>query len=169
MSAPRRRSRRGWRPDTWKSVLVALILIVVALAVERFLPAITGSVRVADGDSLEVGGERIRLEGLDAPELHQSCGAPGREWPCGRRAREALQKLVDAGEVSCRPVDEDRYGRAVAICEAGGRDLGRAMVAQGLAISLGAYGAEEREARASQRGIWAGPFERPADWRARNM
>jgi len=161
-------------------VIVAVVLVGVALVAERFVPPLIGAVRVADGDSIEVGGERVRLAGIDAPELHQSCGEQGREWPCGQQARAALQKLVDEGEargnaqeggeggVSCRPVDEDRYGRSVAVCSLDGRDLGAAMVQQGWAVATDGYGSEEREARAAGRGIWAGPFERPADWRARH-
>lgn len=160
----------GWRPDTWRSVLVALVLVGVALVAERYIPALTGAVRLADGDSLELGGQRIRIEGIDAPELHQNCGTPNTEWACGRRAKEALQKIIEAGEVTCRPVDQDRYGREVSICEVGGRDLGRAMVEQGWAVATGiAYADEQRVARAARRGIWAGPFEMPAEWRARNQ
>lgn len=166
---PRARApiKRGWRADTFHAVFVAVTLVVIALIAERCMPAMTGDVRVADGDSLELGVERIRLDGIDAPELAQTCGLPSTPWPCGRQAKDALQRAVDAGSVSCRPVDEDRYGRAVSICDAGGRDLGRLMVEQGWAISLGPYGDEERAARQDRRGIWAGPFERPADWRAK--
>nr|WP_281493848.1 thermonuclease family protein [Ancylobacter koreensis] len=129
----------------------------------------TGSVRVADGDSLEVGGERVRLDGLDAPELHQSCGAVSKMWPCGERARAVLREIVEAGAVSCRPVDEDRYGRAVAVCTVDGADIGARLVGQGWAVATGlAYRAEERAARAAGRGIWSGPFDMPADWRAKH-
>ncbi len=170
------------------------MLIVVALAVERLVPPLTGAVRVADGDSLVVAGERVRLDGIDAPELHQSCGEAGREWPCGARAKAALEAIVAEGEVSCRPVDEDRYGRAVAVCELsakeggakeGGanergakegaakdraaRDLGARQVAAGWALATdGAYAREEAQARAAGKGIWSGPFDMPAEWRARH-
>ncbi|QFR31831.1 thermonuclease family protein [Ancylobacter sp. TS-1] len=161
------RPPRGWRPSTLGSVLVALALVALALVAERFVPALTGAVRVADGDSLEVGGERVRLDGIDAPELHQSCGEGAKAWPCGERARAALEALVARGTVSCRPVDEDRYSRAVSVCTVDGADIGARLVEQGWAVALGlAYRAEERDARAAKRGIWSGPFERPADWRA---
>lgn len=147
--------------------MVALVLIGAALVIERFVSPIEGAVRVADGDSFEVKGERIRLEGIDAPELHQSCGAPDRQWPCGQRARQAMEKAVADG-VSCRPVDEDRYGRAVSVCDADGRDLGARMVGEGWAIATSiTYRREEAAAREAKRGIWAGPFENPADFRAR--
>lgn len=170
MRRPRRfEGRRGWRPSTYQSILVAVVLVAGALVVERFVPALTGSVRVADGDSLEIGGERVRLEGIDAPELHQQCGPPDKLWPCGERARAALRALVAKGEVKCRPVDEDRYARAVSVCTVDGRDIGAALVSDGWAVALGlSYGSEERAARQAGRGIWAGPFERPGEWRARN-
>lgn len=171
---PARRStpaRGGWRPSTWHSVLVALVLVVAALVIERVVPPLDGAVRVADGDSFELGGERVRLEGIDAPELHQSCGRPEAQWACGERARAAMQKVVaDAGKngVTCRPVDGDRYGRAVSVCEAAGRDLGALMVSEGWAVATAfAYRDEEAAARVAKRGIWSGPFEMPADFRAR--
>ncbi|MFD2141753.1 thermonuclease family protein [Ancylobacter oerskovii] len=162
---------RRWRRSTWVAVLIALAMIGLALIAERFVPPLDGAVRVADGDSFEIGGERVRLEGIDAPELHQSCGPPEAPWPCGERAKQAMQRAVaDAGKdgVSCRPVDGDRYGRSVSICEAGGRDLGARMVEEGWAVATSfAYRGGEAAARAARRGIWAGPFEMPADFRAR--
>ncbi|MDR6954073.1 endonuclease YncB(thermonuclease family) [Ancylobacter sp. 3268] len=166
---------RRWRRSTWVAVLVALAMIALALIAERIVPLLDGAVRVADGDSFEIGGERVRLEGIDAPELHQSCGAPEAPWPCGERARQALQQAVAAAGkdgvtsgVTCRPVDDDRYGRAVSICTAGGRDLGARMVREGWAVATSyAYRSEEAAARAAGRGIWSGPFELPADFRAR--
>lgn len=159
----------GWRRSTWGSILVALGLIGVALVVERLVPPLSGAVRVADGDSLVLNGERVRLDGIDAPELHQSCGEMGREWPCGARAKAALEAIIAEGEVNCRPVDEDRYGRAVAICEAGGADLSAAQVGAGWALATGlAYRREEAAARAAGRGLWSGPFEEPRVWRERH-
>ncbi|WGD30558.1 thermonuclease family protein [Ancylobacter sp. WKF20] len=171
--------RSKWRRSTWGSIFVALVLVGVALVVERLVPPLTGAVRVADGDSLVVDGERVRLDGIDAPELHQSCGAPGKEWPCGARAKAALEAVVAQGAVTCRPVDEDRYGRAVAICgvgaddlgadDRGGDDLAGLQVAAGWALATGlAYRREQAAARAAGRGIWSGPFEEPAQWRERH-
>lgn len=167
MRRPRLVRRPGWRPSTFRSIIVALVLVAAALVAERLVPALTGAVRVADGDSLEIGGERVRLDGIDAPELHQSCGVPGKIWPCGEKARAALAAIVASAKVSCRPVDEDRYGRAVSVCEAGGRDVGSLLVEEGWAVATGfGYGSEQRAARAGGRGIWSGPFDLPADWRA---
>jgi endonuclease YncB( thermonuclease family) len=132
---------------------------------------VSGRARVIDGDSLDIGGERIRLFGIDAPEGRQDCtDAAGRGYACGREAARALATQIGGRNVTCTPVDHDRYAREVAVCSVDGRDLGEAMVRNGHAIELpahsrGRYAAAEREARERKRGLWAGQFERPSDWR----
>ena len=131
---------------------------------------ITGRPRVVDGDSLEVAGHRIRLFGIDAPESTQDCrDQRGRSYDCGREAREALSTAIGSQPVSCTPVGES-YGRAVSMCTTGGRDLSEAMVRSGHALELrqysrGRYADAEREARNARRGLWAGDFEQPSQWR----
>jgi endonuclease YncB( thermonuclease family) len=171
-----------------KSLAIWLLLIAIAAAIlEHYgdrlpLPsrgrappatgeAISGRVRVVDGDSLEVAGRRIRLFGIDAPESPQSCAdARGRDYACGAAARHALVALIGGRAVICTPVGES-HDRDVAICRAGERDLSEAMIRAGHAIELrshsrGRYSAAEREARAGKRGIWVGTFKRPGDWRS---
>lgn len=126
-----------------------------------------GNARASDGDSFRLGDERIRLLGIDAPELAQQCDAPGGgQWDCGRAARDRMAELLSAGRVDCRPEDKDQYGRLLAYCTAAGRDLGAIMVSEGLAISSGSYWQEEAKARAAGTGIWAGGFDTPRSWRA---
>ena len=132
-----------------------------------------GRASVIDGDTIEVHGERIRLTGIDAPESSQNCtDASGRLWPCGRRAAFALADLVGAAPVECEQIDRDRYGRMVAICvREDGTDLSRWMVREGYAIAFRrystAYVAEESEARQARKGVWAGEFQDPSEYRRR--
>lgn len=129
---------------------------------------ILGFAQVIDGDSLRIHGREVRLEGIDAPELHQTCLEAGRPWPCGKAAREALARLVHRAPALCLTRGNDRYGRALATCRVAGRDIGAQMVENGLAIAYGRasrYSAEEAEARAAYRGLWQGTFEAPADYR----
>src|SRR5690349_7038050 len=78
-------------------------------------------VHLSDGDSFALGGERYRLYGIDAPELHQECtDARGNSWPCGTRARSELRRIIGTHPVQCRTLSTDRYGRNVAVCHAGG-------------------------------------------------
>ncbi len=131
-------------------------------------------VHLSDGDSFSLGRERYRLQGIDAPELHQECkDTSGRPWPCGIRARSELRRIIGTDPVQCRVVSTDRYGRNIAVCEAGGRDLAEEMVRAGFATVLerrgsSPYRSAQAEARADKRGIWAGSFETPGDWRRSN-
>jgi endonuclease YncB( thermonuclease family) len=136
-------------------------------------PSITGRARVLDGDSIDLAGEPIRLFGIDAPESRQLCrDGAGRPYRCGRAATLALAAATAGRTVACTRVEHDRYDRQVAICTADGRDLGDMMVRAGHAVELteysgGRYAAAEREARTARRGLWAGSFEQPSEWRHR--
>lgn len=94
---------------------------------------------VTDGDTFRCrSGERIRLAGIDAPELH-GCPAGRRCAPgSGEAARRQLERLVAGREVSCLPNGRS-YNRITAFCVAGGIDLSCRMVASGHAIRLERY------------------------------
>jgi endonuclease YncB( thermonuclease family) len=131
-------------------------------AIER---DVTGVAEAIDGDSLRVGGVEVRLIGIDAPEFAQTCIVGGRESPCGREARSHLRRLAGGGLVTCVGAERDRYGRMLGRCRVRGIDINAAMVRDGYAVAFGAHHAEEAEAKAAYRGLWAGTFERPQDWR----
>ena len=104
-----------------------------AMFLTPFLPAgaaradVAGAARVIDGDTIEVAGQRVRLYGIDAPETRQTCG---KRWRCGARASKALAARIGQRRVACKAKGRDRYKRLVAVCRAGGRDLGAWMVEQ---------------------------------------
>ena len=111
---------------------------------------------VHDGDTLRCGGERVRLFGVDAPEVKR--GQTPAE-PFAYEARDELVRLT-RGRVGCRFVDRDRYGRFVGRCWSDASpDLNAALIRSGFAseyrrYSKGAYAAPEAEARAAKRGLW---------------
>jgi endonuclease YncB( thermonuclease family) len=142
------------------------------LALILALPVLIGAgpIRVLDGDTLELAGERIRLWGIDAVEGDQICQRNGRPWRSGDDATAALEALVDGHKLSCEARDVDGYGRTVATCAVGGQDLGAEMVRQGWALdyewySGSAYASEQLEAERAQQGLWAGHSCR--EWRRR--
>ena len=138
----------------------------MAAALDQPPPPVSGLGRASDGDSLRLGPDRIRLLGIDAPELTQDCAyADGQLWPCGRAARDRMVQLLAAGPADCRPENVDQYDRLLATCLVVGHDLGATMVAEGLAVASGRYWGEEAAARRDRMGIWAGDFEAPRDWR----
>ncbi|MTI42683.1 endonuclease YncB(thermonuclease family) [Roseibium hamelinense] len=150
-------------------------LLACALALTFFcaLPPAYGaqSLRVVDGDTLELDGEKIRLAGIDAPELGQTClTLTGTPWRCGQSAKKQLQKLAKTGPVECRGAERDAYGRRIATCFSGGRDLNAALVRSGYAFAFvkydSTYEADEQLARQSGAGVWAGVAEAPWDYRA---
>jgi endonuclease YncB( thermonuclease family) len=129
------------------------------------------AVQAVDGDTLRAQSQRIRLSGIDAPELTQTCrNAHGQVWSCGAASRQHLAALIARGGVTCTRRGEDRYGRMLATCSAAGiADIGDAMVRDDHALNYGRYTSDyagaEREARAARRGLWQGEFDNPEDWR----
>lgn len=130
---------------------------------------ISGRAEITDGDSFEIGATTVRLFGVDAPEGRQSCTRGGRAWACGNEAARKLRSLVGDRTVTCTKRDVDSYGRVVAVCRSGAVELNAEMVRSGLATAYRRYSSdyvdEESEARSARRGIWAGEFTNPEDYR----
>jgi endonuclease YncB( thermonuclease family) len=126
---------------------------------------LSGRPRVIDGDGLEIDGIRLRLAGIDAPERAQTCRIGGRETTCGETARDRLADLVAGRVVVCDWGRLDKWRRPLARCRIGDLDLAAAMVRDGWAVAYGGHEAEEADARAARRGLWAGSFAWPEDWR----
>ena len=132
-----------------------------------------GTPKVIDGDTIELDGQTIRLFGVDAPEMGQSCLIKKRLYNCGMVARAALFDLTAGSSVTCKviapgPKDiaaEGRPGR----CFAAGYGLSEGMVYTGWALAKRGvserYVAYELGARDSGRGLWKGNFVMPWDWR----
>lgn len=179
MNRPQRRQRswpplRGTDSKRWIVMVVVLIGSLGVYAVDRLLRTpdapIIGNAFVADGDTLTISGTRIRLVDIDAPELDQTCtDAQGRDWPCGRQASAQLRERVRGRDITCKPQSRDKYGRSLSVCTLPDKsDINAWMVQQGWAMTSGfanIYGTQEADARASKRGLWAGTFTPPREWR----
>lgn len=134
------------------------------------LEPVVGKAVATDGDTLAIGGSRIRLYGVDAFEAEQRCtGANGQTWGCGGVATRALQDLVSEGQTICWPKERDAYGRIVAVCRNGGVDLSAALVVRGLAVAYSKYSsdyeAEQALAKGMLAGAWGAPFTQPEEYR----
>ncbi len=148
--------------------IFTICLLLCAFAARAEL---SGPARVIDGDTLQIGETRIRLHGIDAPEAAQDCRtAQGFPLACGAAATTALRDMTKGLLVVCTARDIDRYGRTVARCTANGGDLGRQMVAGGLAVAYRRYSidyvADEEAAKARGLGFWSANMQNPADYRA---
>jgi micrococcal nuclease len=88
-------------------------------------------VSVTDGDTFRLAGERIRIENIDAPEIHQAqCPA---ERALGLAARARLAEILAAGEITLQRHRKDQYGRTIALVSVAGADVGLQLVSEGLA------------------------------------
>jgi endonuclease YncB( thermonuclease family) len=134
---------------------------------------ISGVPRIVDGDTVQIGQTKIRLEGIDAPETDQLClDAKGDAWACGVASRDKLITFSNNRAWDCDIVGSDRYGRSLGKCFVEGDDISQWLVRSGLALSFTRYSHEydqdETAARENRAGLWAGAFIAPWDWRHRN-
>jgi len=173
-SSPRRPRAYGHAPRRWTVGLIVLIGSLCVYAAERWFKnseaPVIGPAFVADGDTLTINGTRIRLIDIDAPELDQMChDAQDREWPCGRQASARLRSRLRGHDLRCQPKSVDKYGRILATCALpDGTDVNAWMVQEGLAVTSGfanIYDAQQDEAKSARRGLWAGSFTPPREWR----
>tara|TARA_R110002020_G_scaffold221868_1_gene430057 strand:- start:979 stop:1560 length:582 start_codon:yes stop_codon:yes gene_type:complete len=130
---------------------------------------ITGTALVVDGDTISISGNKIRLSGIDTPEKNQTCRKASVTWRCGHKATETLRDWTYTKKVRCIGDTKDRYGRLIANCFVDGYNVNARLVYEGLALAYRKYSKqyvpEEDKARAAKRGMWAGEFVPPWDWR----
>ena len=149
--------------------LIALLIKIALLISSVAIADISGPARVTDGDTIKIGTTRIRLHGIDAPEKGQNCEKRGQLWRCGQVSTKFLRYLINSQTVTCIGNTIDRYKRLIAVCYANGIDLNAALVDAGLALAYRKYSAQyvpnEENARQAKKGMWAGSFVSPWDWR----
>lgn len=157
---------------TYLGAVAAALTTLIATAPAPAATTLRGPVEsVETGDTLVVAGQRVRLWGIDAPDLDQPCMDGDRlPYRCGITARMVLDALTRTREVVCGIAETGTVTPPLAVCRAGDSDLGGLMVATGYAfdrpeISGGLYAGEEAQAKARKSGLWAGAFVKPAGWR----
>jgi endonuclease YncB( thermonuclease family) len=133
---------------------------------------VDGEAQVVEGDTITIDGQTIRLYGIDAPEIGQTCRArDGREYDCGRASLNAVTAMLRGREATCTLFSRTPDGAAVGACEIAGHDVGAAIVTLGWAVSYrglsNRYEYLESRARTRRTGLWSGRFDRPWVWRTR--
>jgi endonuclease YncB( thermonuclease family) len=138
---------------------------------------VSGRASVIAADLLRIGDRKVRLEGIEPPDANQRCLRPGarpggRTWPCGQDAREAMQRLVQGQQVTCKVGGKDKAGSVSGRCRVKDADLGEMLVKAGNVFAdaglMALYRGAEDAAKASKSGLWNSPEpERPAIWRDR--
>ena len=142
------------------------------LAASAALTVAQGSPSVTDGDTIRIGETRIRLEGIDAPEMSQKCiRSDGTRWRCGQQAKAALIEKIGKEPVRCIITGTDRYERSIGTCFVGKLNLNQWMVQNGWSVAYARYSksyvADEQDARRRRVNIWSGDFEMPNEFRSR--
>jgi endonuclease YncB( thermonuclease family) len=134
----------------------------------------SGRIEVSDADTIRVGGVKVRLYGIDAPETEQTCTRKsGEVWPCGRWATRQVTRAYEGRRANCETLDRDQYGRVVARCFVDGEDINAEIVRRGLATAYVQYSRDyvdvEKEALIAERGIFASDMMAPGQFRRANQ
>jgi len=152
------------------------IILVISISVLVFLFTYTDiksqDVKITDGDTIKINGEKIRFSGIDTPELNQTCVKEGVKNSCGLTAKQILiDKIID-NKVKCIKEGKDRYKRILAECFVNNESLSRYLVRSGYAFAYRKYSKkfiiDEDYARANKLGMWSMEFEYPWDFRKNN-
>ena len=163
--------------------MIKYIIIIFTLFFFQTVQAseIVGFPKVVDGDTIHIKSYKIRLEGIDAPEMRQKCKKPylkimffnfQKDYYCGQMSKKKLIQKIGNKPVKCILLGKDRYKRYLAKCLKGTINLNRWMVRNGYAIAYRKYSKiyvlDENFAKDEKLGLWNGTFIKPEKWRKLN-
>ena len=145
---------------------LTLALLILTLLPSHAHADTTGQPRVVDGDTIHIVDTKIRLHGIDAPEMKQTCRtSKGKEQLCGVLAKQALERLVKGQDVTCKGDTRDRYKRLLAVCYVGLLNINEQMVVDGWALAYRKYSKDyvraETFAKSRREGLWRTEFVPP--------
>ena len=159
------------------SVLFLILITNVSFSSEK----IYGIPKVIDGDTIKIDNFKIRLFGIDAPEIDQICQKPwisinffslNKNYKCGEVSSNKLKNYLKDKRVYCQIKGKDRYKRYLGICYKNKSDINKWMVANGLALSYVKYSKKylinENFAKKNNKGLWIGKFDKPWEWRKKH-
>ena len=146
--------------------LISILILISYFTFNLFKPQ---TIKVVDGDTIHINGEKIRFTGIDTPELKQTCMNNGIENPCGITAKEILIKKIADSKVKCVSEGKDRYKRTLAECFVKKESLSKYLVKSGYAFAYRKYSkkfvADEDYAKKKELGMWSMNFDYPWDYR----
>ena len=160
------------------------IIIFLMFSTNILAQEIIGIPKIVDGDTVYINNYKIRLEGIDAPEMKQKCKKEKlkissiigynfyEDYYCGKHSKENLEAKVKGSNIKCIFFTKDRYKRYLAKCFKGKINLNRWMVRNGHAVAYRRYSKEfipdEDFAKENKLGLWQGKFLNPEKWRKLN-
>ena len=153
-----------------KVILVISVFLLIFFLI--FNQVKSQDLRVVDGDTIHLNGEKIRFTGIDTPELKQTCINQGIIDPCGVTAKEILIDKISDNKVKCISEGKDRYKRILAECFVNNESLSSYLVRSGYAFAYRKYSkkfiSDEEYAKTNKVGMWSMKFDYPWDYRKYN-
>jgi len=127
------------------------------------------NLKIVDGDTIVLNGEKIRFSGIDTPELKQTCMNGDEKVFCGKSAKMLLIKKIGNEIPQCIREGKDAYKRTLAECFINGESLSVFLVRSGYAFAYRKYSdkfiKDEEFAKKNKLGIWSMKFQYPWDFR----
>lgn len=149
--------------------LISIFLLVFFLTISQDK---SQELKIVDGDTIHLNGDKIRFTGIDTPELKQTCLKNGLKNPCGITAKQILINKIGNNIVRCVSEGKDQYKRILAECFVNNESLSSYLVRSGYAFAYRKYSKkfvlDEDYAKANQLGMWSMKFEYPWDYRKNN-
>ena len=133
----------------------------------------TGKAKVIDGDTLVIKDTKIRLAGVDAPELKQNCFKNKKVEPCGKIIKSKVEQATENKEVICNSLGTDMYGRVLGECFVKDININEWLIREGLAVyyynkNCKHYKQLEKQAKKEKLGLWDTKFTEPKKFRKEN-
>ena len=145
------------------------LLAILVLGLLVCSASFANSLRIVDGDTIVLNGEKICFKGIDTPELKQTCIQDDKKINCGMHAKLLLVKKIGNNTPECISEGKDVYKRTLAECFINGESLSSFLVRSGYAFAYRKYSKkfikDEEFAKANKLGMWAMTFQYPWDFR----
>ena len=149
--------------------LISIFLLVFLLTINDIK---SQELKVVDGDTIHLNGEKIRFTGIDTPELKQTCIKKGIKDYCGVTAKKILINKIGSKIVECISQGKDQYKRTLAECFVNNESLSSYLVRSGYAFAYRKYSKkfieDENYAKVNKLGMWSMEFDYPWDFRKNN-
>jgi len=149
--------------------LISIFFVVFLLTINDIK---SQELKVVDGDTINLNGEKIRFTGIDTPELKQTCTKQGIKDYCGVTAKKILIDKIGNNIVECIVEGKDQYKRTLAECFVNNESLSSHLVRSGYAFAYRKYSKkfidDENYAKNNQLGMWSMKFVYPWDFRKNN-
>jgi len=156
--------------DSLNSVLnMKKILLILVLSLLMSNVSLANNIKIVDGDTIILNGEKIRFLGIDTPELKQTCLQDNEKVSCGMFAKMLLVKKIGDNTPKCIGEKKDFYKRTLAECFVNGESLSKFLVRSGYAFAYRKYSTkfikDEDFAKKNKLGMWSMTFQYPWDFR----